>query len=114
MQLLFVYNADSDKISVALDFMHKIVSPSTYSCKLCAITYGNLGIKKEWADFLKQLPVETTFLHRDEFHKSYPDVVTNLPIVYKIENSELKICISAKEMETMDLEALINRIEAEL
>ncbi|WP_232221892.1 hypothetical protein [Methanococcoides burtonii] len=45
--LIFVYNADSGLINEMKDYVHKIVSPSTYECNLCAITYGNTGIKNE-------------------------------------------------------------------
>ncbi len=114
MKLLFIYNANSDKISVALDFVHKIVSPSTYNCDLCAITYGNFGIKKVWEDFIKGLPMETEFLHKDEFQKKYPGNTTSFPAVFKLEDSKWEPCISAKEMETMDLTALMKRIEAEV
>ena len=34
MKLIFVYNANSGKLSAALDIAHKIISPSTYQCRL--------------------------------------------------------------------------------
>ena len=43
-QLIFVYRANSGPTSLALDFIHKIVSPKTYSCNLCNVTYGNFSI----------------------------------------------------------------------
>ena len=70
-QLLFVYNANSDLFSTVTDFAHKMLSPATYECKLCALTYGNFTIKKEWKSFIEKLPVETVFLHKDEFEKRY-------------------------------------------
>lgn len=110
MKFLFVYNANSDQISVALDFMHKIISPSTYACALCAITYGNFGIKKEWEDFIKQLPVKSEFLHKDEFRKIFPEIRDELPAVYNSNNNEMKLIISAAEMHSMDLKALMSRV----
>ena len=110
MKLLFVYNANSDKMSMALDFMHKIISPSTYACDLCAITYGNFGIKKEWGDFIKALPSESEFLHKDEFKKKYPGINTDFPVVYCINKDEMKLCISANEMKSMSLHTLMEHI----
>lgn len=110
MKLLFVYNADSDKISAALDFVHKIISPSTYACNLCAITFGNFGIKKEWEDFIKSLPMETEFLHKDEFQKKYPDTSTEYPVVFANNGDIMKLCISAAELNKMDLKELMGRI----
>ncbi|MGI8952546.1 MAG: hypothetical protein ACR2FN_13295 [Chitinophagaceae bacterium] len=49
--LIFVYNADADLFSTLTDFAHKILSPSTYQCKLCALTYGNISMKQEWKFF---------------------------------------------------------------
>lgn len=49
--------------------MHKVFPPKTYACNLCGITYGALSVKKEWAQFIEKLPLETEFLHRDEFQK---------------------------------------------
>ncbi len=43
--LIFVYNANSDLFSTVTDFAHKILSPSTYQCQLCALTYGNFSKK---------------------------------------------------------------------
>jgi len=39
MNLIFVYNANGGLVNSWLDTAHKIVSPSTYSCSLCAITF---------------------------------------------------------------------------
>jgi hypothetical protein len=40
MKLLFVYNADSGLFNSIAEAAHKIVSPQTYRCDLCRITYG--------------------------------------------------------------------------
>jgi hypothetical protein len=61
-QLIFVYNANSDLFSTITDFAHKILSPSTYDCHLCALTYGNFSEKKEWKAFIENFPVNAIFL----------------------------------------------------
>jgi hypothetical protein len=47
-KLIFVYNADSGILNAIKDLIHKNVSPETYPCSLCAVTYDNLGMKREW------------------------------------------------------------------
>lgn len=65
--IVFVYNADSGLLNEMKDYVHKIVSPASYGCKLCAITYGRIGIKDQWKAFIEQLGIPVRFLHRDEF-----------------------------------------------
>ena len=67
--LLFVYNADTGLFSVMTDYAHKILSPKTYPCNLCAITYGNMGMNKQWKEYINNLTIPIEFLHRDEFLK---------------------------------------------
>ena len=38
--LVFVYNADSGFFEALKDGVTKFASPSTYPCRLCALTYG--------------------------------------------------------------------------
>ncbi len=110
MQLLFVYNAGADRLSVALDFLHKIIRPSTYACNLCAITYGTFNMYPEWEQFIKSLPVETLFLHKDEFKKEYPDFVTEFPVAFIVANGLLETVITPQEMQTLNLEQLKQRV----
>ena len=64
--LIFVYNAKSGRLNAAIDYFHKIVSPETYDCNLCILTYDNFGKKKEWKAFLKSLEVPIQFLYADD------------------------------------------------
>ena len=57
-EIVFIYNARSGKINSLIDWAHKIVSPDTYECSLCGITYDNLGKRDEWAAFLKELKIK--------------------------------------------------------
>ena len=45
--LLFVYNADSGFFNTLADIGHKLFSPATYPCQLCAIT-GVLAEGGSW------------------------------------------------------------------
>lgn len=70
-KLIFIYNAESGKLNALMDSLHKLVSPSTYSCKLCELTFGSFGEKNNWKEFRENLEVDTDFMHKDEFLKLY-------------------------------------------
>lgn len=80
MELIFIYHATSGKLNAFIDFTHKIVSPKTYQCQLCSLTYGNFGMRKEWRDFLTELDVKITFLYKNQA-TSYQHFYTKLPVV---------------------------------
>jgi len=105
--LLFVYNADTGLFSVMTDYAHKILSPKTYPCNLCAITYGNMGMNKKWKEYIDNLTISIEFLHRDEFLKRYDLKNTQLPaafikkgdnIAVLIDHSEINGCTSLEEL----------------
>lgn len=70
--IIFVYNAKSGLFNSVTDYVHKIVSSRTYKCNLCAITYNNLGMKKQWKLYIQQLKLPTRFMHEDDFNKTFP------------------------------------------
>ena len=70
-KLVFIYNADSGLVNTVKDFWHKALRPSTYQCNLCQTTFGVFGAKKEWKSFIKDLGIESEFLHKDEFLEKY-------------------------------------------
>lgn len=75
-ELVFVYNSNSGKLNAWLDSAHKIISPKTYECRLCDLTYGIFKEKVEWARFCESVTktypsIELKFLHIDEFEKEY-------------------------------------------
>jgi hypothetical protein len=95
-RLIFVYNADSGLFNAAFDALHKVVSPRTYACDLCRLTYGPTRMKKEWKRTLEELPLETAFYHRDEFRARY-DRDDALPAVF-VERDRLEVLLSAEEL----------------
>lgn len=83
MKLIFVYNSDGTMLSLIKDTAHKLVSPKTYPCNLCRITYPVATMQAGWQKFIASLPEEPIFLHRDEFHKQYPSQKdVQLPAVF--------------------------------
>lgn len=93
--LIFVYNADSGLFNLAADIAHKIFSPRTYACNLCAVTHSNFGMKNEWRDYLATLTVPFEFLHADEFRAKYNFGKAELPAVFRKEGETLKLAIDA-------------------
>ncbi|WP_162054916.1 hypothetical protein [Pontibacter pamirensis] len=76
-RLQFIYNAKTGLFNKLTDFAHKAISPATYNCNLCALTYGTFTMKQEWSDYIKSLPLEVAFIYRDEWkyktaHRDYP------------------------------------------
>jgi len=112
-QLIFVYNADSSLFAGAKDYLKKITSPATYGCRLCGLTYGAVGEKKEWKDFVNSIKYPSTFLHKDEFFKEYPDFKdSSLPAVFLEDDQKLKTFIASAEINKQkDLASLMKIVK---
>jgi len=80
--LVFVYNADSGLVNTLLDIGHKIVSPQTYSCNLCALTHSTFSMRDEWKQFVAHLDCQIEFLHRDELSERYGLHDVALPAIF--------------------------------
>jgi hypothetical protein len=115
LKLVFVYNADSGVFNLLSDVAHKIFSPQTYNCNLCAITHGNFGVKNEWREYLKTLTVPFEFLHADEFKAAYKIENTRLPAVFKKENDRIEEFIDAEAInDCRDIDELKTVINVKL
>ncbi len=114
MELIFVYNANSSIFSQLGDLVHKTISPKTYGCNLCGLTYSGISQKNEWKAFINTLPLKAEFLHKDEFRKKYPKyAMTFYPAVFKKEDDVLSEFISAdeinKQKSLQDLENFVQK-----
>ena len=96
--LIFVYNADSGLFNTLADIGHKLFSPETYPCDLCMLTHGVLREREPWRAFVEQLPLETRFLHRDEFRREFPQVDTPLPAVFLQREDRISLCVDARSL----------------
>lgn len=67
MELILFYHIDSSFFNIIKDGLHKIISPSTYQCNLCTLTYVTVRMKEGWKAFIAKLKNPAEFLHRDEF-----------------------------------------------
>jgi hypothetical protein len=113
--LVFVYNADSGLFNALKDLVHKNVSPSTYECNLCAITFGNFGMRREWAYFVSGLDMPVEFLHMDEFIDRYRLEGQRFPAVYLGRGQELEPFITARELNSVSsLEELMDLVTGRL
>ncbi len=83
LNLVFVYNAKSDRLSKMFDFAHKLTNPSTYSCNLCLLTHGNFGERQEWTTFLKETDITIDFHHIEDFEDRYNQKYTYPVILSK-------------------------------
>jgi len=116
-KLLFIYNANSGKASGFLDTLHKVVSPKTYNCNLCDITYGIFKEDKSWKNFREASDLSMEFLHLDEFKKRYASKFGykfTFPIVLSANQNELEIFILTEELNSLKnaeelIQVIINR-----
>jgi len=111
--LVFVYNADRGLFNMMADISHKVLSPSTYPCNLCALTHGAFSMRKEWRDFLAKIKPPLTFLHRDEFRKEFK-LEDDLPAIYikDLRTDNLRPFVDAPTLKAItgleDLKQMIN------
>ena len=117
-KLIFVYNADSGLKNLIIDIAHKILSPSTYDCKLCDITFGTFTENNEWKRFRQKLEsdnVQLEFLHKDEFLNTYRSKFGykyTFPIILTESHDDLQIFLSTEALNVMeDVHQLITLIE---
>ncbi len=107
MTLVFVYRADSGLFNTLTDMAHKLFSPATYPCRLCAITYGVTGMREAWRQFINSLGHPCRFLHRDQFMAEYGIDTPPLPAIFQEEGGRLLPWIQADEIEAChDIEGL--------
>lgn len=113
--IIFVYNADSGLFNALTDTAHKIFSPSTYECNLCALTHGNFGMRNEWKAFLESLNIEMEFLHKNELAEHYKINNAKLPAIYnKIDNQLTELIPADLINQCQNLAELKQLIQAKL
>jgi hypothetical protein len=115
MKLVFVYNAEAGLLNGMMDSVHKIVSPSSYECGLCAITHGAFTMDRRWRDYLRGLGHETVFHHRKDFNHAYPDANVALPAILAERGGKLVTLVSGQEMQALNsVNDLISALDAAL
>jgi hypothetical protein len=114
--LIFVYNAEEGLFAAIGDAIHKAVSPETYGCSLCAISYGAVSMRPEWRAYLKSLPYGTKFHHRPDFRRAYPTLKDlPLPAILLDEGSGPRGLVDAATLDRVsDVNELIGTLERAL
>ena len=119
-ELIFVYNADSGFFNSIKDALHKSISPNTYSCNLCSLTFGAISMKNEWKEFIDNLKIPSKFYHRDEFFemlKTHPHKIENtkFPAVFLHSKGKLILFINSTEInQAKRLEDLMDLVTKKL
>lgn len=117
-KLIFVYNANSGRRNAWFDSAHKILSPATYSCSLCDLTYGVFKENGRWKRFREKSDTAMEFLHKDEFAKQYASKFGSrfeFPIILADTGTELEVFIGKKELDSSKtVHELIGKIKDRL
>lgn len=111
-KIVFIYNAKNGLWQAALDSIHKTVSPQTYECKLCGLTYGFFAMKKEWKEFLHSLETRG-FVMEFRYASDFPELAGVLPAVLLTdsEKNHQQVLINKKDFDKInDLNELIDMI----
>lgn len=109
--LIFVYNADGNTIS-ELKYIAKDITGSHdehSKCGLCALTHGTFSMRKDWQNFISNLPINTKFLHRDEFADAY-NMNIDFPAVLQTSDEGLEVLVSAEKINNADSLADLQKI----
>jgi hypothetical protein len=115
VKLVFVYNANAGIAAGIMDSIHKTLSPATYLCSLCAITYGAVRMEPNWKAWLKAQSFESVFYHRPDFRAAYPDLEVDLPVVLIERDGTVMPLVRADEFSNApNVGALIALIESRL
>lgn len=115
-RLVLVYNADAGIVAAMLDSVHKLVSPATYPCSLCAVTYGPLAMRARWRDYLLALQLPVEFRHRPDFRAAYPAAADiDLPLIGLARGGDIEVLLSARDLDDLrDLDALVAALDRRL
>ena len=111
-EILFVYNVDLTPFALLSDFVHRIVSPETYPCRLCDLTYDRFTMKGEWKRFVASLPADCAFELRDRFQRKYPaHAEVPLPAIFRrTAQGRLDTLLSADEINRATTLASLRRL----
>ena len=102
-ELVFVCNANPGIWNAFMDSICKVGSPQNYLCSLCKITHDKTGVKKEWNEFINNISIKTTFLHRNEWNQNNNQ---ELPSVF-ISVHKTEVMLNSVQPKDLDLPTLI-------
>jgi len=99
MEILFVYNANSGLFNAITDYVHRQISPSTYSCNLCLITHDNWDRNQRWSTYIDSLPIKVGFMYKNTVNQ-YKElgIEVKLPMAFLINENKASVFITTKEI----------------
>lgn len=101
-----------------MDSVHKLLSPHTYECNLCDITFGVFTENKVWKKFRETRGIAMEFLHKDEFRKTYASKFGSkftYPVVLAATDDALQLFVGTETLNGLeDSKELIALIEDQL
>ncbi|MBZ9627958.1 GTPase [Psychroflexus sp. CAK57W] len=116
--LIFVYNANSGVHNSLLDSVHKILSPKTYECNLCELTFGAISENRKWKAFRKKSDIEMVFLHKKEYQRKFKskfEKLYDLPVILYQDNYDLSLLMGKDELNQIEkVETLIEKIKSRI
>lgn len=109
--LIFVYNANSGALNTLFDVGHKLFSPSTYKCSLCALTHDTFKENTIWKTFREESDLNMVFYHTDEFEAQFENHTFEYPVILKQSEKHLDVFINRKALNAIDsVDDLIHQI----
>ena len=101
MELVFCYNAKSGFKNGLIDLFHKTISPKTYPCNLCAITY-TYKKREKWKNFIDNFHLPISFMYIDHLRdRNLENYFNDLPCCFININGNYKIVINKKEINSL-------------
>ena len=101
MKLIFIYNAEKGPLNSFLDFIHKSLSPNTYSCNLCSITH-TFKKRKKWSKFTENFHLKIEFFYKSDLEKNNLLIFENeLPCCLIEKGNNQKVLINKNDMNTL-------------
>jgi len=107
-KFVIVYNADEGWAAALKDVVHKVMKPETYECSLFITSYGTVSMRREWREYLRNLPYKKYFHRRQGFARTYPvkdhPLVTNLdlPAILLERNGRLQVVLGKEKLDRLD------------
>ncbi|MEO7960722.1 MAG: hypothetical protein ABIR19_04190 [Ginsengibacter sp.] len=115
VKIVLAYDSWGGIVPGAIDYFHQIFFPSTYSCKLCKLSHGTIGMKKVWKRFLDSLPYKKIYLYKDEVQKKFLPVDISLPAIFLSDSTQTILLVNANEIDNAySVENLITLVKNKL
>lgn len=97
--ILFVYNLDSAVLQSVHEYTTgKGALAGEEVSPLSRLTHSPLGIKKEWKRFIKDLPMASRSMTRDEFIMEFGNISLSFPVIIYKKGATLSVLIATEEI----------------